>query len=545
MAKLATCPGCTTQLALPENATLSDRARCPRCHEEFLLMETVQFSIPTAEILVHPEPETFSPTDTVNPNFHTPAPESYIPLNSDDEQTATSYESSVESITESEPTPLPASATLSDWEARLKRAIAGNADDQPTTKPTFESGNSQQPEAKQEVPISYEPHEFLVDDADLIPDAIDKDDWSARDSIQEQEERTIKFSGDQTFSNDLNLPQFDDDQEISSVIRTDSAAHRKKRKRSPWRTLISASMGVVGIPLGLYALLWLRGPAGDMLHIAQYLPSFMLPSEFHDQNQINSNEFLAEESAADVTETIKDSDTDQTFAENELYPEKLAADEPLIHEDTAVAPASAELPSYQGPTFDLVDPAKFSEVLAAAQQAAPQLRIGDLKTKESVANKGQAYMALAHLADKGTFLNQPGHSPADTLKAQAAEQLLESTLRDEIVQRDLPQIALRWWQYAQRPSPGIILIGKVRRLESNDIGTLVFVSLDEDPITPKIPVLISRADYSEGEIIGIVGSIEQNPHDRLPAIDSSVGPIVIAHMSFPLDPSLAEPATDR
>jgi hypothetical protein len=545
MAKLATCPGCTTQLALPEDATLSDRARCPRCHEEFMLMETVQFSIPTAEILSFPEPKTLSSSDSISPNPYVPTSDPYLSTDSDDSPSATSYQSSAElfgSTSESEPTPepLPPSATLSDWEARLKRAIAGNLDDQPATNTTLEFSNPSLLETNPEEPVTYEPQDFLVDDDDLVPAAASQEKWSTRDSFEEEDVPSVNFANDQTSSEDFNVPQFSDDQEIPPAIREDYAASRQKRKRSPWRTLVSASLGVVGIPLGLYALLWLRGPAGDMLHIAQYLPSFMLPAEFQEPDFDGSHELLVEESTAKTNDSNESADTLPGLTDNEPQPEEVVDAEPLIREDTAVAPASAVLPTYQGPTFELVDSAEFGELLAIAQQAAPQLSTGDLKSKESVASKGQAYMALARLADKGAFLNQPGHSSADTARAQAAEQLLESTLRDEIVQRDLPQIALRWWQYPQRPSPGIVLVGEVKRVQANDAGTLVFISLGDDPVAPEIPVLVSRANYHEGETIGIAGSIEPHPQDRLPAIDSSLGPIVIAHTSVTLDSPPAE-----
>lgn len=537
MAKLATCPGCTTQLALPENATLSDRARCPRCHEEFLLMETVQFSIPTAEILTCPEPETFSPTDTVNPTSYIPATDPYAPSAPDDGYTASSYEpssESIESTTEPEPASLPTNATLSDWEARLKRALAGSTDDRSATRPSFELKDPILSEAELKEPATYEPQEFSVDDADLIP-AAEQDDWSARGFLQEEEEPTVKFASDQTISDHLEESQFDDDQEIPPTIRTDLTAPRKKRQRSPLRTLASIGMGAVGIPLGLYALLWLRGPAGDMLHIAQYLPSFMLPSEFQKPDFGNSTGYLVEESTAGSTNAVEPVEAEQVLADNESQPEEIDDAEPLIREDAAVAPASAELPTYQGPTFDPVDATEFRVLLTAAQQAVPSLSEGDLKTKESVASKGQAYMVLARLAEKMSFLSQSLTTPADMTSAKAAEELITNTLHDEIVRRDLPQIALRWWQYAQRPSPGIVILGEVKKLQTTDAGTIAYISLGLGEATTEIPVLMWRTDSQAGDIIGVAGSIEQNPHDRLPAIDASLGPIVIAHTSFPLD----------
>lgn len=546
MAKLATCPGCTTQLALPEDATLSDRARCPRCHEEFLLMETVQFSIPTAEILPPPELEVTTPTDTFSPAAYTPDP--YIPPGNRYEQPVPTYDAPIdadESLAEESepiPRPFPVSATLSDWEARLKRAISADVEDEPpsppTTKPSFAFANLTPTDPTLAEPVTYEPQDFEVPDDDLVPESHEPprslDDWAAEDSYRENEEPTVKFAADQTVA-DVALPDYPQLGEglpqmaTPVAVRTDVAS-RKKRKRSPLRTLASASLGVVGIPLGLYALLWLRGPAGDMLHIAQYLPSFMLPAEFSQLDGGSATEQIARQPF-----TTDETEPEEALAANEPEPEPIADADPLVREDAAVSPASAELPAYQGPTFALVDAAEFSELLTAAQQFAPQLSQDDLKSKESVASKGQAYMALARLADKSAFLNQPGHTPDDAAKAEHAQVLLQTALREQTVLRDLPQIALRWWQYAQRPSPGIVLIGEVKRLQSTDAGTIAFVSLGTDTVAPEIPVLVGKAEHREGDYVGVAGSIEPNLQQRLPALGVSIGPAVIAHYSFPID----------
>jgi hypothetical protein len=291
-------------------------------------------------------------------------------------------------------------------------------------------------------------------------------------------------------------------------------------------------LGVVGIPLGLYALLWLRGPAGDMLQISQYLPSFMLPAEFQERNSGVKNEQLVVQLGG-----RRSAETEETLAIVDTQTEEDPAAQPLIRDDAAVAPASAELPAYQGPIFELVDSTEFSQLLVAAEQAVPALREGDLKSKESVASKGQAYMALAKMADKMSYLSQFLPTPADSAAAQAATELVEKALRDAVVQRDLPQIALRWWQYEDRPSDGMVLLGKVARLKTTDAGTLAYVSLGDESVAPDIPVLLGRADHLEGQLIGVAGTIERNLSERLALRDNSVGGAVIAHYSFALDPA--------
>ncbi len=534
MAKLATCPGCTTQLALPEEATLSDRARCPRCHEEFLLMETVQFSIPSAEILPPLEPGVESVADTLA------AEESSVePF---ERETARDGETVEETPGREE---LPVSATLSDWEARLKRAIAADVDDEGShtkASPIFSEAASTKAEPAPEL------EDFAVADADLIPESSyppspPGEEWSPEEAYAPAEEPTVKFTTDQTITNVVR------DEEEAPIeagpisVRTDSVTP-KKRKRSALRTLASAGLGVVGIPLGLYVLLWLRGPEGDVLHVAEYIPSFMLPASFAEIDDRDIPTQLAEQLEPDDTaESTGALTTNESDAEFDGTSE-LGNAEPLLRDDPAVARASAEEPVYRGPTFARVNPTEFAELLAAAEQEAPQLATGDLSSKASVAQMGQAYMALARLADKSAYLNQPGLTPEETTKALLAKQLFESTLREATVARDLPQIALRWWQFDKRPSPGIVLLGRVERLQTTDAGTIAFVSLGTEQIAPPLPVLIGNASHAPGELVGVVGSIMIDPQTELPALDASLGPVVIAHHAFALTVPLSERQTN-
>lgn len=552
MAKLATCPGCTTQLALPEDATLSDRARCPRCHEEFLLMETVQFSIPTAEILPPPEPEVGAPSDSLSPYRSPldPTTESETDSSSDTPEhindikiSADESPSLLDSDSEPEPAPLPVSATLSDWEARLKRAIAADVDDEESPavplrdKPLFDFSNQNPTATSSAEQVANEPDDFAFPDADLIPEVepaelTGPEEQSGAMGYLDDDEATVKFATDQTISIARDrAPQPDDPEPLPRIddsIGVRSGVAARKNTRSPLRTLVSASLGVVGIPLGLYVLLWLRGPAGDMLNIAQYLPSFMLPSEF---NEFDSG--MHEQIVREPPSTSNDNSPEVLAADSMPAELETPTERPIL-QDRAVSPASAEQVAYEGPTFALVDATEFNESLAAAQQITSQLTRGDLNSKESVASKGQAYMALARLADKCAFLNQPGRTATDIASARAAVQLFHTILDDETVQRDLPQIALRWWQYADRPSPGFVLIGTVSRVKPEPAGTIVFVAPGGDATTPEVPVLLGNAVHAEGELIGIVGTIEANPQQRLPSLEPSLGPVAIAHYSFPL-----------
>ncbi len=529
MAKLATCPSCTTQLALPEQATLSDRARCPRCQDEFLLMETVQFSIPEAEILPPREAEPETPAAAVVDDEYSAA--LFTRETHDDDSSESPATPAAE--------PLSASAPLSDWEARLKRAIADDAvaDDEPqsveTKRPSFDFGSSTRKATSSE--RFAEPEEYEVSDEDLFPKAESPRPSAEPVAYTSEEASPPEGDGSEAWEDSATVerlaPEIETDREVAFDVQT-STKLRTKRQRSLVRTLASASLGVVGIPLGLYALLWLRGPAGDMLQVAQYLPSFLLPASFAEPDFGLSDQQIVKQPLPPVVE--------EAPVEKELIAEarEVATDvpdaEPLVREDAAVALASAEEPAYRGPALSLVSPQEFSELFATALEVANQLSEGDLSTRESVSSKGQAYMSLARLAEKSSYLNQPGLAPDETTKALSAKRLFSNVLADPVVQRDLPQIALRWWQYADRPNSGMIFTGKVERIEETPAGPLAYVSLGSTNAVPEVPVLIGQANHAVGDEIGVVGKILPQPQETLPDFDPTLEAVVIDFYSFPM-----------
>ena len=97
MASIATCPGCTAQLAIPEATAADSRVLCPECAVEFSLADTIQLTLPKAMILP--------------PNESTP-----VVAAASSEEVA-------------RPADAPAKdAPLASWEARLKKVIAAGDD---------------------------------------------------------------------------------------------------------------------------------------------------------------------------------------------------------------------------------------------------------------------------------------------------------------------------------------------------------------------------------------------------------------------------------
>ncbi|TWU28202.1 hypothetical protein [Bythopirellula polymerisocia] len=518
MAKLATCPGCTTQLALPEEATLSDEARCPRCGEEFPLMEAVQFSIPTAELIPANERNTSSevvewaakPLEGKQTDFCAAVDE---PVESDEEEPYQFQPKMPESIDPD------LNATLSDWEARLKRAISDTAPSEMVEDSTGDDPQlSCETEFKLENKSIDELKDFSFPHEDLEPQVEPELEPSTGPlSAAETEEfefvsaeSTISTSADATTAN---LVQPTSPEMVINTTQTSSP--RKKKNRSLSRTMLSASLGVVGIPLGLYALLWIKGPAADMAHLANYLPQFILPPSM--QSPTSSLEENAETLALNRSEPLPSKDEQAT---------------PPLVADPEVQPATAEVPAYNGPRFEMVDGEEFSQLLSVASQAAPDLIAGDLAAQSDKSRMGHAYISLCRLADKCSFMNQPGHSAEDADHVAEAQELLETTFSSPDVLADLPQIAGPWWEFVSRPSPGIVLTGSVERVEKTAAGSLAHVKLGE--MGASISVLLGGDSPHLGTQLGVVGSIVSDPSSKIPALSGLSEPIVVAHFSFPI-----------
>ena len=58
-------------------------------------------------------------------------------------------------------------------------------------------------------------------------------------------------------------------------------SRRGGRKRSALRTMVGAvAAAPVGLAIGYFALLWLKGPQADVLQVAKYIPAKLLPASF-------------------------------------------------------------------------------------------------------------------------------------------------------------------------------------------------------------------------------------------------------------------------
>ncbi len=518
MAKLATCPGCTTQLALPEEATLSDEARCPRCGDEFPLMEVVQFSIPTAELIPASDRSKCSEVAEWAANTMVQEP---LDVRTPVQESTAVDEAEIDEVQAAPPERAESdlTATLSDWEARLKRAIS---DTQPSESPeSLSEGEISEPvelergsarKSNDSLQDFSFPHEDLEPQGDSEP-APEATPWAAVETEEfdfDSAEPTVKTTSDHTVVH-LAAPTTPD----LEIDTTDQLTSPKKSTHSLSRTLLSASLGLIGIPLGLYALLWIKGPAADVAHLADYLPRVMLPASMQTP-----------------LPNLQEGEAELAQEESEASPSQDEQAMPPLVTDPEVQPATAEVPVYSGPRFALVESEEFHRLLTAAAEAAPELASGDLADQAIKKRKGHAYITLCRLADKCSFMNQPGLTVEDADQVAEAQELLEAFFTNPHVLADLPLIAGPWWEFEARPSAGAVLAGRVERVESTAAGSLARIRLGESGAL--VPVLIGGNAPRLGAQIGIVGSIVNDAPTTIPALSGVANPIVVAHFLLPI-----------
>ncbi len=543
MANIATCPKCAKQLGLPATIAATDRAECPECRAIFSLSETVQISLPVARVLDPSEQPATSPaTDDVLPKLS---------------------ESAADTLADT-------AAPTKSWEERLKNALAlDSSEDQtesiapkddevaapmaekatPSKTPSFEfelepapavvaktkATESKSPESKVTTPkqatLGFESPGFPPHSPQKVsPNSIAERASSPTKTLAEFATGNLASAGEDTTSPAealLNpellksgLPKQTDlvatkNSEVTVAI---APVRRATRSRLPKVAALLVAGPVIGSLLGLYGLLWVQGEQADFFGLARMLPATLLPDDFGKSD--GNGEQGAARLAAATTPDMPEQATEPLTAPLE------------VKRDVAVQPALATgLVSSLRSTVR-IDASRFDALVEAAEVALPEFVAGDLSESESIKRKGQAYMALCRLAEHFDFAQQAALAPAARAKAHRASRLFQRIANQADVRQDLAQIAGRWWEYDQRPSPGIFLAGKVRRVEPAGADSIGWVKMGEQSTVPAIPVWFRRERYQSGDHIGVVGSVISSPSDLPP--DFSGGQVVAVAYSFEL-----------
>jgi hypothetical protein len=262
--------------------------------------------------------------------------------------------------------------------------------------------------------------------------------------------------------------------------------------------------------LGYYALLWITGPGGDFLNAARYLPSAVLPREFHlrEVKLPASNEVTSETARAlDVT----------------------AADEQPVSRETALSPDEAgekELDPDAGPQASEV-----IEIVGAPSFSADELAVALSKAKEAQAGlvtgnfvdggevkrtKAQSYMAFCDLAQKATFVDMASNASYASALERDVEELCRTTLADAHAQGELTHLVPLWIKSRKRTHAGIFLAGRIAN--QADKGSVAEFQLDigsGEPLTVLVSQEQAGAVASSAWPLAVLGWIVDQPAENV------------------------------
>jgi hypothetical protein len=345
-----------------------------------------------------------------------------------------------------------------------------------------------------------------------------------------------------------------------------------RRKRSIVRTMLFTVFGgVVGLALGYYALLWLRGPEVDFLEVAKYLPKAALPPSF----QTTANKpavrpapsmiddlAAAEKKNEPAPETKEQPAATEPPAAKEAPAEKQAAfttpaEPPKTAAPTddryATPPAKAEAPAAPHepapleapPAKSLAEsgpkswPIKISgapsfttDELAASLQGAkdarPALVTGNFNDGNEVKRaKGASYAAMADLAQKSLFV---GSSLADANKlTEQVDNLFRTTLLDAHTRDEVAQIAPMWIASTHRKHGGVFFAGSVTHQEAK--GSVVECTVDlgggKSLVVLTSPAAVQQLAAS-AKPVGVVGFIVDKPTEKVQGYTGTAAQAVYA-----------------
>ncbi len=360
-------------------------------------------------------------------------------------------------------------------------------------------------------------------------------------------------------------------------LAINSSAHRPRRQKSRARTLVmSAVGGVVGLTLGYYALLWLRGPDIDFLQVAKYLPNAMLPSAFQSTSRLvaaapsfqvkteskpaepASNESVtppAVETAKTAAAT-KSADTSAekqaSFTEPDTAKKATAPEDDRYATSATPAESSSEPAAFNAPPAMPVKESKppsqpihitgapsftandLSAAISAGKDAEAGLVKGNLTDGHDVdRTKGFNYSILADLAQKVTFVDPT--TPDSVKLQQEAENIFRSTLSTPHARDEVAQIVPKWIASPNRHEGGIFFAGTIAGHEAK--GSVIEVNADL-ATGQSLPVLLpaSAAEQLKGSSgpMAVVGWIVDKPAEHITGYTGDTPQAVFASTLIPL-----------
>ena len=532
MAEIATCPQCAKQLELPASIGLLDRVACPECDASFLLSEAVRSSLPVAKLVPAEEAEL---AEQVSAEQTLAAKSLAGPLTEPladslaGEQVPIEVDADVDVNVDSKQAVADVAPPQQSWEERLKKALALDSSSEietpemiseadlpaqeptQTASPTFEfkldpdlaaqaSTIEDQTEAAEPIKTLADFAAAAIEPAETLSEASRQAGAGNSDSSRPTAESFSfpklnletpelpsaglpKFSNsqEQSISNDENAIQDEADVQDEADIR---AFSNRRPTQTGFPKLAAFAAGpVVGTVLGLYGLLWVQGRQADYVGMRHVLPASMLPASFSPHT--------CSEKVASNDKSIHD-----------LLVKKTDQPLPTLKRDNALSLATATQP-LQMPRISASD---FEALVKQAGQSLPALLSSDMSTSAATQRTGQAYMTLCHLAEQFDFANQLGLAPHLEAKANEAKRIMRDAITSPSGKQGLAHVAGRWWEYAERPSAGILFGGQVVQVDALSTGSVCWVQLETMTPQAKIPVWVEAGSYRVGDTLGVVGT---------------------------------------
>jgi hypothetical protein len=394
------------------------------------------------------------------------------------------------------------------------------------------------------------------------PEASGVTDEYATEGYAEAEEDDVTYEASAEAESEHE--QWTSDDEFDELER--SAPKRRKRRPSVVKTLVGVvGGGFIGIFLAGYALLWLKGPDGDLLGIADLLPASLLPAGAAPASQeplslagdrLPPPATVGAASLPDAAaSTEQPSESPLDFAEESHAPagSDLAAAEvpsgveaqPLtppatMHRDDAVTPTAA-VEAVHWPTTPIVGELKgaklfsaadLGELIASADAAHRTFLAGDLARKEDVAAMGQAYIELCKLAERFTLTDPKDFGNDLVTKQMAAKLIFRGAVGDPARRNDLAMIAGRWLEHARRPNQGVLLLGRVTDLQPQGKWTEYTIETPLGSTVSVNKVLMDKIEFKFGEEVAVVGAIVANPSQAIAGYTGDAKQVVVAGFAF-------------
>jgi hypothetical protein len=314
---------------------------------------------------------------------------------------------------------------------------------------------------------------------------------------------------------------------------------RKRKKRSVVRLLVGTALGgLVGITLGYGVLLYVLGPEGDILQVAKYLPSTVLPPSFRDdapsvvaENAITENTIAQAAPPVDTTQSTEAQSNDSatqpaTFTEEVTPPETssppdiLAEDdryggEPSPLDEPAAEPISAaKLPDMPAPlplrgeTYTVDD---LATALATGESALKGLVSGNLSDATVRRTKGMSYAKLCDLAQALTFVDRSQPSVESEQAIDSSMRLFHAALADPHTRDEVNRIATIWIDSPHRQHGGVFLAGEVAGGEiAGDVYQYRLTGEDGGDLTLLAAEPLDSLAASSAHPVAVVGSIVEN-----------------------------------